>query len=546
MILEQLRESIARAAGINSSLVTLEHPSDLSHGDYATNIALVLGKEKGVSPRAFAEELARMLLKNKPKEVADISVAGPGFINFTLSREFFSDSLSFILKTEEEWGNTSLYEGKRVMVEYTDPNPFKEMHIGHLMSNTIGEALARLFEFGGAEVFRVTYQGDVGLHVAKALYGMTLLEKEGVAFSPELIGKAYTRGSALYETDEAVKKEIHEINRAVYEQRPEWQRLYGFGKQMSLEAFEEIYAALGTEFDRNFFESESTPRGRALIAEGLEKGVFEVSDQAVIYRGEKVGLHTRVFQTKDGVPTYEGKELGLPALKEEVWPHDISVVVTANEQTEYFKVVQAAFRELRPSLARKMIHLAHGFLRLPEGKMSSRTGNVVPARELIVYARDQAALLAKDSDTAHAIGVGAIKYAILKQRAGSDTVFDSAQALSLVGDSGPYLQYARVRALSILAQASEEKALEVPIAPYPLERLLYRFPEVVLRAQEERAPHHVAHFLTEVASVWNRFYAEERIVGGEYEAYKRVLARACAITMTRGLVLLGIPTPERM
>jgi arginyl-tRNA synthetase len=382
--------------------------------------------------------------------------------------------------------------------------------------------------------------------VAKALYGMTLLEKEGIIFSPELIGKAYARGSALYETDETAKKEIHEINRAVYEDRPEWQRLYGFGKQMSLEAFEEVYASLGTEFDRNFFESESVPHGRALIAEVLEKGVFEVSDGAVIYRGEKVGLHTRVFQTKDGVPTYEGKELGLPELKEKLWAHDMSVVVTANEQTEYFKVVQAAFAELRPSLAKKMVHIAHGFLRLPEGKMSSRTGNGVPARELILYAKDQAALLAKDSDTAHAIGVGAIKYAILKQRAGSDTVFDSAQALSLVGDSGPYLQYARVRALSILAQPLSKGALHVPQEPYLLERLLYRFPEIVLRAQEERAPHHVAQFLTEIASVWNRFYAEERIIGDEYEVYKRVLAQAFLITMTKGLILLGIPTPERM
>jgi arginyl-tRNA synthetase len=257
-------------------------------------------------------------------------------------------------------------------------------------------------------------------------------------------------------------------------------------------------------------------------------------------------LHTRVFQTKDGVPTYEGKELGLPELKEELWTHDTSVVVTANEQTEYFKVVQAAFAELRPSLAKKMVHIAHGFLRLPEGKMSSRTGNVVPARELILYAKDQAALLAKDSDTAHAIGVGAIKYAILKQRAGSDTVFDSAQALSLVGDSGPYLQYARVRALSILAQPLSKGAIHVPQEPYLLERLLYRFPEIVLRAQEERAPHHVAQFLTEIASVWNRFYAEERIIGDEYEVYKRVLAQAFLITMTKGLILLGIPTPERM
>ena len=546
MIRDVLKKSIADISGVSEDRVTLEYPSERSHGDYATNIALILAKERGTTPRVCAENLVAQLSLKLPEEVSAVSVAGPGFINFTLSSAYMKSRLLEATLAEESWGKNDRYKEKRVMVEYTDPNVFKEMHVGHLMSNSIGEARSRLFEAGGAEVFRVTYQGDVGLHVAKALYGMERMEAEGVVFSPELIGKAYADGARAYEELEEAKKTIHEINRAVYNDAPEWRRLYGLGKQMSLEAFEEIYHVLGSEFDRNFFESESVPEGIRLIEEGIEKKVFEESDGAIVYHGEKHGLHTRVFKTSEGVPTYEGKELGLPSLKESVWPHDESVVITAQEQKEYFKVVLSALSELRPLSAKKITHIPHGFLRLPEGKMSSRTGNVFTARALIALSEEKAKEKNEDMMSARAVAVGAIKYAILKQKAGNDTVFNTAQALSLEGDSGPYLQYALVRAKSVLRNASLSHNEDIPSVSYEIEHLIHRFPEIVTRAQEAHAPHHITQFLTELAGAWNTFYAKEKIIGGAYEAHKLLIARAFVVTMENGLSLLAIPAPEKL
>ena len=166
---DTLRKSISMAAGVTPEEVHLEHPSEKEHGDYATNLALVLAKERKENPRAVAEQIVAALQKSKHEHIDRIEIAGPGFINFYLSRKFFTESIVTILAQGDDWGRNTENAGKKIMVEYTDPNPFKEFHIGHLMPNVIGESLSRLIEFSGAEVKRANYQGDVGLHVAKAI-----------------------------------------------------------------------------------------------------------------------------------------------------------------------------------------------------------------------------------------------------------------------------------------------------------------------------------------------------------------------------------------
>jgi len=452
--------------------------------------------------------------------------------------------------------------GEKVMVEYTDPNPFKEFHIGHLMSNAIGESVSRLFEWNGAEVKRVCYQGDVGIHVAKAVWGLLRNERD-----------PYVAGSKAYDESEEWRKEIQEYNKQIYDRSsPEINRIYDLGKKASLNHFDSVYRKLGTKFDIFLMESEAAPVGRKIVEENTGK-IFEKSDLepeqaryraggAIIFRGEKYDpkLHTRVFINSEGIPTYEAKDLGNALLKAELYPYTQSVVVTGNEIKEYFKVMLQALKLIYPDLAEKTKHLPHGMLRLPTGKMSSRTGDVITAEELIDKVKK--VIEEKGNKADDDIAVGAIKYMILRQGIGNDIIFDFEKSVSTEGDSGVYLQYAYARTNSVLEKAGMNPS-NLPLSREvdantsldkeeteeirTVERLLYRFPEIVVRAGEEYAPQLVTTYLTELASAFNNFYAQEQIVSSEPESpYRLAITKAFNIVMRNGLTILGIPTPERI
>jgi arginyl-tRNA synthetase len=544
-IRKAVQEALSRAGAPDTAFV-VEWPSDMAHGDFATNAALAASKTLGKSPKALAEELVPHITEALGAEAKEVSVAGPGFINITLAREVFSKEMERIASLGAEWGKGGVNAGKRVMVEYSCPNPFKEMHIGHLMSTIIGEAFARVVENSGARVMRDSYGGDVGPHVARALWG---LQKKGITepASAKEIGDAYAHGSRAYEESEDAKAEIDALNVSIYKgDDAELMELWRRGREVCLESFRELYKTLNTSFDYYFFESETAGPGTDMVRDGLARGVFEESQGAVIYPGEKKGLHTLVFITSKGTPTYEAKELGLAVVKEERWPTDTVFILTAAEQVGHFVVVKAALEDLAPQLGAKTHHVPHGFLRLTSGKMSSREGNIVTAEALLKDVLAKASEKNADPIVAEQVAVGAVKYMILRQAPGGDIIFDVEQSLSLEGDSGPYLQYALVRARSVLAAPAENSDEAVPEAPYALERVLTRYPEVAAKAERERAPHHVTQYLTMLASEWNSFYAKERIVGGTNEAYKRKVARAFVTTMENGLNVLGIPAPEKM
>ncbi len=537
----------------------LDHPADLSHGDYSSNAALVLAKAAKKNPNALAVEIVSAL--GEIEGVSKIEVAGAGFINFHLARGFFPQSVASVLENESEWGKGDILAGQRVMFEYTDPNPFKVFHIGHLMSNAIGESLARLSEFQGGVVVRANYQGDIGPHVAKCLWG---IKKEDLNPNDvDDLGKAYVIGSTAYEDDAEAKAEIDAINKKLYAGDAEWKPLYDAGRKTSLDHFEELYALLGTKFDHYFFESVMGPIGVEVVKEGMKNGVFEESDGAVVYKGEKVGLHTRVFLTSQGTPTYEAKELGLDKTKFEKEKLNHSIIVTAVEQAGFFKVVLAAMAEVLPEVAAHTEHVWHGMMQLTGGKMSSRKGNVVTGESLIEDMREKAfekmaerELGDAKKEIADSVAVAAIKYGVLKQAIGKNIIFDPEASLSFEGDSGPYLQYSHARALSVLRKAAEEQIKtdtiysigSVPEGTSVLEKLLYRFPEVAARAYETREPHHVTTFLTELAGAFNSWYAGEKIVDktDPHSPYKVALTKAFAATMKNGLWLLGIRAPERM
>ncbi len=565
----------------------VEHPKDEGHGDYSCNVAMVLAKKLGKNPREVAGAI--MAQCHSATElmavVEKIEVAGAGFINFYLKTECLVANVAEINKLRAEYGRNKALVGRKVMVEYTDPNPFKEFHIGHLMSNTIGEAIARLKTVEGAEVRRANYQGDVGLHVAKSIWGMqqklateklNLEEMKDWELTKrqKWMGAAYAYGATKYEEDPTsssttlgARAEINALNKIIYDgSDPKIVELYQLGRAWSLEYFETIYARLGTRFDDYFFESESGKVGLRVVEEGLAKGVLEVGDEgAVVYKGEKDGLHTRVFRNKLGLPTYEAKDLGLAVAKYGRYPYDQSVVVTANEITEYFRVVLRVMEQLYPDLRAKTVHKPHGIMKLASGKMSSRTGKVVSGEGLlnelkdVVLSKMGERTVADKEIVADQIAVASLKYTVLKQAVGGDIVYEPEKMTNMEGDTGPYLQYAYARIQSILRKAKDQPTAEAGQQVSKLDnmlepeeiavmRWLYRYPEVVASAAENFAPHMICSYLNELSSRFNSFYAKCRIADAPIanRAFRLALSTAVAQVLRNGLWILGIEAPEEM
>jgi arginyl-tRNA synthetase len=326
-------------------------------------------------------------------------------------------------------------------------------------------------------------------------------------------------------------------------------QIYWTTRQWSYDYFATLYAQLQVvPFARYIPESEVTPLGVATVQEQLEKGVYQRSDNAVVFDGEKLGLHTRVFINSEGIPTYEAKDVGLSLTKWNDYHFDESVIITANEQEQYMQVVLASIRQFAPEPADRTKHLTHGVVKLQGGvKMSSRKGNVVTALEILDAAR--AAGAATGTNPTEETILAAVKYAFAKNRIGGDIVYDPAESIALEGNSGPYLQYAHARARSILAKAAEQKfadLTDLQAAERSLLRKITEYNEVVARATTELMPHHICTYLYELAQKFNQFYEHNRVIGDEREAVRLELVCWYANTLQNGLNLLGITAPERM
>lgn len=283
---EIIKSSFSEAGPVE---YTIDTPKDVSHGEYACNTAFLIAKKISKSPREVADVFIHALEKRDFFE--KVSVAGPGFINFSLKREVFIKTVEKILEEKERFGRGDFFENKKIMFEFAHPNTHKAFHIGHLRNICLGESLVRLAEFQGARVFRANYQGDVGLHVAKFLWGYMrsrASEKlETLKQRQEFMGRMYAVGGKAYEEDEKAREEIHEINRRLYKKDKSLMQIWETTRAWSLEYFDHVYARLGSRFDRLFFESEVYLLGTELVHDGMNKGIFEESEGAVIFPGEK-------------------------------------------------------------------------------------------------------------------------------------------------------------------------------------------------------------------------------------------------------------------
>ncbi len=530
---------------------------DEQFGDAATNIALQLSKVLGMPPREIAEKLQPKI--TALPTVESCSIAGPGFINLRICDEFLLALTN--AKPKQTWSS------KVVVCEYSDPNPFKVLHAGHLYTTLVGDVIGNLYETAGADVKRVNFGGDVGLHVARAMWAIMrdigeqdaaiFLASVDEGFRPNWISERYVEGNTAYEQDEVAKTEIIAINKKVYELHTNGDVTSAFAvaywtcRQWSYDGFEMLYERLGVnKFDKYYPESTTAGAGLEAAREALASGVLAESDGAVVFRGEDVGLHTRVFINSEGLPTYESKDLGLALAKWQDYHFDQSVMITGNDIVEYMKVVQAVVRTFAPEITERTKHLTHGMIKLAGGrKMSSRKGNVLLAQEVIDVAKE--ANIAATGKDDNAVILGAVKYAFLKNRIGGDVIYDPTESVSIVGNSGPYLQYAHARACAILRKADGNKEIEMSkivleAGERSLLRKLSHYVAVVDQAIEELAPHIICTYLYELAQVFNSFYEHNRVIDDPRQVVRLELVRLYQHTLANGLNTLGIVAPEQM
>lgn len=561
--MDEIREGIIKTVqdlydlkpGLDFAVELTPSPENIS-ADFSSNLPLKLAKPLHESPLSIAEALSQKLQDSALSSSVSVSVSRPGFLNFTLSPEYLKTKIAALAQDFEKGISWDKYAGQTVICEFSDPNPFKVLHVGHLYTSIVGDSISRLFAYAGAKVIRANFGGDVGLHVAKTMYALEGRDPATLGIND--IADCYVKGTAAYEDDPAAKQDITKLNKEIYHINAEnlhdspLARLYWRGRELSYAYFQDFYASIGIKFDKFYPESTVAALGLAKVKEELSRGVYELSDGAVVFKGEEYGLHTRVFINREGVPTYETKDVGLIFTKEKDYHFDKSIVITGNEQLEYMKVVLKSVEQYAPELVEKTSHLTHGLVKLPGNvKMSSRKGNFLKAVDVLDLVRI-ALKKGYDSDD-QTIALAATKYAFLKYKMGANIIFDPEESVKMTGSSGPYLLYSCVRAKKILQKAegaskkSQQGALE---ADNPYERSLVKkllcYQDVLRACVEEIAPHKLANYLYELAQEFSRFYEHCEVVGSAAESERLQLVRIYLETMTHGLDLLGINIPEEM
>lgn len=527
--------------------VELSRP-DPKFGDYATNASLKLAEQLKSQPREIAEKLAVKLRQNE--KFAEVTIAGPGFINLRLTDE----TLSSMIQTEAQ----PVLDGQSVVIETNNPNPFKDLHIGHAYNCIAAGTIANLLELGRANVHRVSYHGDIGLHVGKSMWAIlryidgdkAKLVNLASGERPVFLSRMYVEGSKAYVDDEIAKKEIEELAVQSFElDDPFFKEIYEICRDWSFQYLGEVLKRLGDKpTESQYLESQADSIGVETVKQHIGD-VFEESNGAIIFPGERYALHTRVFLSSRGAGLYEARDLGLMQLKNQDFHPAKSYIITGEEQRDYFNVVIKAAELCLPDLKDVTVNIPTGTVKLSTGKMSSRTGEVINIEWLFEKLKEAAK---SRSETVNPeVILGALRYALLKVRIGGDIVFDIEESISIEGNSGPYLQYAHARARSILSKKQStgpesSSNLSFDASERSLVLKMTEYQEVLDRAVRELRPHHICNYLYELAQEFNRFYEHNRVIDDEREATRLRLVSEYAEILRAGLGLLGIPAPERI
>lgn len=595
-IVEGLKKALSEM-GVDTEPTLLKTP-DSSKGDLAF-ACFPLAKALRMAPSQIALELQGKMAHMEGVE--SVQVMG-GYLNFFLDKGLlFQQTISEILEAQDAYGNSSQGHGQKVMVEYSSPNTNKPQHLGHIRNNVLGMAVSHLLESQGYQVIKANLINDRGIHICKS---MLAWQQWGNGATPEstgkkgdhLVGDFYVlfeqqlhkqKGQFYLEkkvdstslSDEEKKKLEREFltTSPLMQQAQDMLLLWEAGDRATVDiwsmmngwvydGFAETYRELGCEFDKVYHESDTYTLGKSIISEGLSKGVFEKRDDgSVWFDGKDINLDKKLVLRKDGTSVYMTQDLGTAVMKvEDAGGLAKSIYVVGSEQDYHFKMLFHIMEKLGYPWASGMHHLSYGMVYLPEGRMKSREGKVVDADDLILEVKTLARerILSspnhkvptdKIDEVAAMIGIGALKYYMLKMLPVSDFTYNPEESIAFEGDTGPYSQYTHARTCSILRQ-TDAVAAQAPNYVGSAEeievlKLLAEFPAIVKAAAETYNPSKIANILFDVSKAFNRFYKHHHILSDdnqERKAARLALVKATGIVIRKGLSLLGIQAPEVM
>lgn len=544
---------------------TLETPPDPKFGDLASNICFSLSKKMKKSPQTIAEDTVKKIKISKASTITKIE-AKVGYINFFFDYSKLSKSiLKEILIKKEKFGSSKIGKGKKVMIEFAHPNTHKGFHIGHLRNICIGESVSRILEFTGHKVVRTNYQGDIGPHVAKCLWGVINLHKSKAPKENkgDWLGGVYAEATRKFNENENVKQEVMKINKKLYERDKEYLKLWKMTRKWSLDYFDKIYKELGAKFDKLYFEAEVEKRAKEISKQLLRKGIAKLSEGAIIIDLSEHDLGIYVLLTTEGNPLYESKDLALAERQFGDFKIDRCIHVVGAEQKFYFQQLFKVFGLIGSPGSGKSYHLVYELVTLKKGKMSSRLGSIILYSQLRdemlkktlkeIEKRNPNMSKKKRLDLAKKIGFGALKYGMLRIGYDKLLVFDMDEALQLEGNTGPYLQYAHTRCDGILKKVKKWKENfeneNLSKEEKKIIKKLIEFPDVIEQVLKDLKSHYLCNYTYELANIFSEFYHVCPVLKAETKKlrdFRLTLVKATKITLKNSLSLLGIDTPEKM
>jgi len=554
-------------------------------GDFTVVVFPLLRYSKR-SPEETGMALGHYLIDHS-ETISEFNVI-KGFLNLVISQRYWKEFLDGDLRSSRYGIKEVDKESPRVMIEFSSPNTNKPLHLGHIRNNLLGHAVSKIMQASGREVKKVNLVNDRGIHICKSMLSW---KESGTGETPEssgmkgdhLVGKYYvqfdkTYKSQINELTEAGKskkdaeaeapllEEAREMLRKWEAGDPEVKKLWKKMNNWVYDGFKETYRRLGVSFDKIYYESETYKLGKEIVLKGLDEGVlYRKEDGSVWANLEDDGLDHKLLLRADGTSVYMTQDVGTAHQRYSEFGFDSHIYVVGNEQNYHFQVLALVLKKLGFGWADKLYHLSYGMVELPEGKMKSREGTVVDADDLMDEMEETARKMSEElgklgsygtdekSRIYRQVGMGALKYFILKVDPKKNMTFDPAESVDFNGNTGPFIQYTYARIRSVLRKGEDTRKsvgdLELNEKEVSLIRMMHEFPEIINEASNTLNPSLIANFLYELAKEFNQFYHDYSILSADHQelvSLRLLLVQVIGNIIITGMDLLGIEVPERM
>lgn len=557
------------SAEVEPSALQIQPTRKEFEGDY-TLVVFPLLRITHQSPDASGNAIGEWLVSNCSEIRAFNSVKG--FLNLSLSQVYWKESLDGVV-SDENFGKLPS-TGRRIMVEFSSPNTNKPLHLGHVRNNLLGSSVSNLLAAAGNDVIKTTLVNDRGVHICKSMYAW---EKRFNGATPEstgkkgdhLVGDCYVEFAKMEKENPAVMDDVHEMLVKWEEGDPQVRRLWEMMNEWVFAGFEQTYKALGITFDKTYYEHDTYLLGKELVQRGLDMGVFvKDPDGSVWCDLTSDGLDRKLLLRSDGTSVYITQDLGTAERRFSEYKLDSHIYVVGDEQNYHFQVLKLILKKLGFDWADQIFHLSYGMVELPEGKMKSREGTVVDADDLIAKMYDEAKATSEESgklaelseeekDRLYSmIGLGALKYFILKVDPKKKMLFNPKESIDFNGNTGPFIQYTHARICSILRKAQEQgfstsmpDSAELSAKEIRLVKILSSYPQKVAEAASALSPALIANYCYDLAKEFNQYYHDTGILkepDANLRSMRLALISALASVLRRGMNILGIELPERM